>query len=86
MSKISFSDYSKRHVQFFDENISDFLKLGLSLTNNISRKSILDLGCGDGRLLFALFKKGLLKQADVIVGADLSETRGKTAKEDVAFC
>jgi 2-polyprenyl-3-methyl-5-hydroxy-6-metoxy-1,4-benzoquinol methylase len=86
MSKISFSDYSMQHVQFFDEDISDLLKLGLSLTNNVSHKlSILDLGCGDGRLLFALHKKGLLKHVNDIVGVDISETRVKRLKNMLPF-
>lgn len=36
---------------------------------------MLDLGCGDGRLLFSLQYHGLLKNAERIVGVDLSGVR-----------
>lgn len=41
------------------------------------RFSILDLGCGDGALLYSLQSKVLLKNADLIVGVDTSEARVK---------
>ncbi|GAH96681.1 unnamed protein product, partial [marine sediment metagenome] len=42
---------------------------------------IVDLGCGDGRLLYALVKKGLLKNAKEVVGIDLSEERIKRVRQ-----
>ena len=71
-----FQDYSKKHVQFYDEGHHILVEFGLALVKEIFGKpSILDLGCGDGRLLFALNKKGLLNNVNEIVGVDISEKR-----------
>jgi 2-polyprenyl-3-methyl-5-hydroxy-6-metoxy-1,4-benzoquinol methylase len=52
----------------------------------ISRtRNILDLGCGDGSILFALYKTGFLKPADNVVGVDLSETRIKRVRMALPF-
>jgi len=78
-----FEDYSKKHVQFYDEGHPILVEFGLALIKEIVWKpSILDLGCGDGRLLFSLYKKGLLNNVDEIVGVDISEKRiNRTIKE-----
>jgi len=71
-----FQDYSKKHVQFYDEDHHILVEFGLALVKEIFGKpSILDLGCGDGRLLFALHRKGLLNNVNEIVGVDISEKR-----------
>ena len=71
-----FEDYSKKHVQFYDEGHTVLLEFGLTLVKEIFDKSnILDLGCGDGRLLLSLYKKGLLNNVGEIVGVDVSEKR-----------
>jgi ubiquinone/menaquinone biosynthesis C-methylase UbiE len=71
-----FEDYSKKHVQYYDEGHPILVEFGLALVKEIFDKpSILDLGCGDGRLLFSLYKKGLLNNFDEIVGVDISERR-----------
>ena len=50
-----FQSYSKMHVHFYGEDVSRLLELALTLVNNHVKKfSMLDLGCGDGRLIFAL--------------------------------
>jgi 2-polyprenyl-3-methyl-5-hydroxy-6-metoxy-1,4-benzoquinol methylase len=46
---------------------------------------MLDLGCGDGRLIFALHEKGLLENAEKIVGVDISEDRIKRLKTNLPF-
>ena len=56
----SFQKYSSRHVHFYDEEVSPLLEYGLALTLRSCRKpSIVDLGCGDGRIIL-LFTKGFL--------------------------
>ena len=86
MNSFSFSEYSAKNVQFFDDKASDFLKFALFMLSSISHtRSILDLGCGDGSILFALYKKSFLKQADNVVGVDLSETRIKRVRMALPF-
>jgi len=78
-----FRGYSRRHVHFYSEEVSVLLESGLALANKVVKKpSIVDLGCGDGRLIFALYKRGLLKNVGEIVGVDISEERiGRLTKE-----
>jgi 2-polyprenyl-3-methyl-5-hydroxy-6-metoxy-1,4-benzoquinol methylase len=76
-----FQNYSEKHVHFYDEAFPAFLELGFALIGDVEKPSIVDLGCGDGRLLFALHKKGLLNRFSEIVGVDISAERiGRMAK------
>lgn len=79
----SFQFYSTSHIQFYDYDVPQLLETALSETSKRGF-SILDLGCGDGRLLFSLQRRGLLKNADLVVGVDISETRIKRLVENVS--
>ena len=76
-------DYSDR-VQFFTENVPVLLDQALGQSN---WTSILDLGCGDGALLYALDKKGYFK-GKTVYAIDLSEQRINSAKtiNDTFLC
>jgi ubiquinone/menaquinone biosynthesis C-methylase UbiE len=81
-----FSEYSTNNVHFFDEIIPALLEAGLFLVSHvISKLRIVDLGCGDGRLIFALYKRRLLHNADDVVGVDVSEERLKRLKAKLPF-
>lgn len=81
-----FQEYSREHVHFYDEELPFLLESGLALTNKaIKKPSIVDLGCGDGRLIFALHKRGLLKNVGEIVGVDISEDRMGRLKKELPF-
>jgi len=81
-----FQSYSKMHVHFYGEDVSRLLKSALTLVNNHVKKfSMLDLGCGDGRLIFALHEKGLLGNAEKIVGVDISEDRIERLRSNLPF-
>lgn len=78
MAQPSFSEYSTKNVHFLDESekIPILLIYGISRANDIiNRPKIIDLGCGDGKLLFALYKRGLLLNAGKVIGVDISENR-----------
>jgi len=83
MQNRNFREYSKKHVHFYDLKISDLLEKAVK-SKNSRDFSLVDLGCGDGSLLFSLQSKGLLLNAGKIVGVDLSPERiknlGKNAK------
>lgn len=66
-----FEDYAK-NIHFFDEEVPELLENLLKQKNNFS---ILDLGCGEGKMLFALKNRNLLKNAKKIVGVDISKLR-----------
>jgi len=81
-----FQSYSKMHVHFYGEDVSRLLESALTLVNNHVKKfSMLDLGCGDGRLVFALYEKGLLENAEEIVGVDISKDRIERLKTNLPF-
>jgi len=63
-------EYSK-YKQFYTEEIPELL---LRYLTKFSWKTYLDLGCGDGSLLYALNKKGYLNNK-VVYAVDLSESR-----------
>jgi len=74
-------EYSEKHVHFLDLHVPKMLE---DMLKGFGRKySLIDLGCGDGRILYALYSKGLLKNAGRIVGIDISKERIERLKE---FC
>jgi 2-polyprenyl-3-methyl-5-hydroxy-6-metoxy-1,4-benzoquinol methylase len=66
-------EYSKRSPQFYSDKIPTLLKHYLNVKNY---SVLLDAGCGDGSLLYALFINGFLKERKVIA-IDLSKNRIK---------
>lgn len=83
--KDNFYDYSKKHVHFYGEECSALLEFGFGLISDVKKPCIVDIGCGDGRLLFALHQKGLLDSCNVVVGVDLSLERIKRLKKKLPF-
>ena len=74
----SFLKYSKEHVYFYEEDVSPILEYGLALTLRGCRKvSIVDLGCGDNRVIFALHRRFSLKDVGEVVGVDLSKGKDR---------
>jgi len=81
-----FKKYSTENLHFYGETFPDLLKKGLLLINqSIKKPNIMDLGCGDGRLIYALYKKGALDSQSKITAVDLSEERIKRVKKQLGF-
>ena len=81
-----FLKYSRNHVHFYEHEIPLLLEVGIRLIlTNVRRPNIIDLGCGDGRTLFALYKRGLLRNVGDIVGVDISYERIKRLKSNLPF-
>ena len=81
-----FQSYSKRYIQLYGRKISRQLESALTSLNKLAKTfSMLDLGCGDGKLIFALYEKGLLGNAEEIVGVDISEERIERLKKNLPF-
>lgn len=72
-------------MHFYDGEFSVLLELGLALTNVIEKPGIVDLGCGDGKLIFALDKREILKNVGEIVGVDVSESRIERLRKELPF-
>jgi len=75
MKKNNFEDYSNKHIHFYDLTIPNLLEELIKIKSEKKSFDVVDLGCGDGNLIFNLKNKGLLKKADKIVGVDLSPKR-----------
>lgn len=71
-----------KDVHFFDFFSPPILERLLKRLKNFS---LVDLGCGDGRFLYILKRKGLLKNAKEIVGIDIAKERIERLKETVPF-
>ena len=67
-------DFDKTHIHFYDVEIPNLLKKAIELKNK-EEFNIVDLGCGDGRLLYSLQANNLLKNSKKIVGIDKSPIR-----------
>lgn len=86
MKNSLFQSYSRKHVHFYDTDISFLLEQGLALVNCTIRKpSMVDIGCGDGRIIFALYEKEFLKNFGEIVGVDISEIRIERLTRQMPF-
>jgi 2-polyprenyl-3-methyl-5-hydroxy-6-metoxy-1,4-benzoquinol methylase len=68
-----FRNYSLKSIYFFDNKLPILLKK-IFKSKKYRKAKIVDLGCGDGRLLSALKSKGYLNQKDSY-GIDISEDR-----------
>jgi len=77
-----FESYSKDSIHFYIEKIPFLLESNIIKTHPCS---ILDAGCGDGQLLFALKNNNLLQNIKRIVGIDLSELRIKRMKNNLGY-
>jgi len=86
ISSASFGDYSTLHVHFYDVGISALMEKGLSSMIKTNKKiRLLDLGCGDGSVIFSLGKLGLLKNVCEVIGVDLSEQRIRRLLKELPF-
>lgn len=70
-TKLDIEKYSSKAPQYYSENVPDLLKKIIE-TQNL--KTLLDCGCGDGNLLYALKKTGYFENRKIFA-VDLSETR-----------
>jgi 2-polyprenyl-3-methyl-5-hydroxy-6-metoxy-1,4-benzoquinol methylase len=86
MGKDRFREYSEKHIHFFEEDVPELLKSIMFLKVKGNREfSIVDLGCGDGRLIYPLYKKGLLEKAKDVVGVDISRERINRLSKNIPF-
>ena len=76
-----FNKYSKEHIHFYNKLAPVFL---MDLVSKLNPKSLADLGCGDGAILFGLQQKGLLEDVDNMVAIDLSQIRLERVKNNIA--
>jgi len=77
---MDFENYSEKQIHFLDSEIPTLLE---KTFKDLKEISVIDLGCGEGQLLHSLIKHGLLKDAENVIGVDLSKTRCNRFKKNV---
>ncbi len=82
MDRSFFEDFANRNVQFFDFFLPKMLE---KLLENLKKFSLIDVGCGDGTFIYAMYHKGLLKNSKKIVGVDMSKNRINRLKSNLPF-
>ncbi|MBU1043319.1 MAG: methyltransferase domain-containing protein [Candidatus Omnitrophica bacterium] len=65
-------EYSKKYIHYYSDDLPEIIG-DIFKQNDI--KKFIDLGSGDGSILFALLKKGLLENVESITAVDISEKR-----------
>jgi ubiquinone/menaquinone biosynthesis C-methylase UbiE len=71
-------EYAKKHRHLLFDQIPEEVEFIIK-KNDVTK--IIDIGCGNGLLLYSLFKRSLLRESGEIWGIDLSEERLKNIKE-----
>ena len=69
--------YSKKYIHYHSCEFSPMIK---SMLNKHNMKTIVDLGSGDGSILYALFKKGYLNNIEKVIAVDISQDRINNVK------
>ncbi|MEK6282002.1 MAG: class I SAM-dependent methyltransferase [Acidobacteriota bacterium] len=70
---VDFESYSRKAVHFFSLHVPPLLASAVKA--QADGFTILDLGCGDGNIIYALKHSGLLDRAGKVIGVDLSPQR-----------
>ncbi|MFH2138261.1 MAG: class I SAM-dependent methyltransferase [Candidatus Omnitrophota bacterium] len=78
-------EYSKKYIHYYSDEVPELIE---DTFKQRKIKRFADLGSGDGSILFALFKKGLLDNVENITAVDISEDRINNVKNisDRIFC
>lgn len=84
MSESKFKEYSTSHIHFIDQRISSLLLEAIYLVKKEKPNfSIVDVGCGDGAVLYSLFNKKILGINNFVLGLDLSEDRLNVLRKNI---
>lgn len=73
MKDIDFDQHSEQSVHFFSRKIPRILDKWLRQSN--LKQSIVDVGCGDGQLLWSLSENGRISRESQVIGVDISPIR-----------
>jgi 2-polyprenyl-3-methyl-5-hydroxy-6-metoxy-1,4-benzoquinol methylase len=71
-------EYSKKCIHYYSEKVPVFIE---NILQNNDVDTLVDLGCGDGALLYAIFRKGYLNKINSVIAIDISEGRLRNAKK-----
>jgi 2-polyprenyl-3-methyl-5-hydroxy-6-metoxy-1,4-benzoquinol methylase len=74
--------YGKDKLNDLDKSIAEKKKIAFLFKKEFINKSIIDIGCGDGALLFAINKSYSHKK---LLGVDISNITPKDLNKDISF-
>lgn len=83
MNKTKFDKYSREHIHFYNMKIPLLLEKAIEVKELEKGFCLLDIGCGDGNLIYSLMKNGLLTNVKSLVGVDLSPKRIEILKKNI---
>ena len=83
MDEVDFDKYSQESVHFFSRTVPHLLATAVRQMGASGR--MVDVGCGDGHLVWALKERGLLKGDSQVIGVDLSPVRVQRFKALTGF-
>ena len=69
--------YSKRYLHYYSQELPCFIE---NIFKEYNIKSVIDLGSGDGSILYALFRKGYLAEGKKVIAVDVSSERISNVK------
>lgn len=73
MTDIDFDQYSEQSVHFFSRQVPELLARSLELIGRDA--NLVDVGCGDGHLVWALSDSGHILPGSRVIGVDISPIR-----------
>lgn len=73
MTSNNFDQHTKQDIHFFSQKIPKILASAIAKFGN--SPTIVDVGCGDGHLIWALSQNGHIPPGSVVFGADISPIR-----------
>jgi 2-polyprenyl-3-methyl-5-hydroxy-6-metoxy-1,4-benzoquinol methylase len=73
LSESDFERYSERSVHFFSRKVPQLLMK--AMRSAAPAPTLVDVGCGDGHMVWALSDRGLVQQDFRVIGVDISPIR-----------
>ena len=83
MDDTDFEQYSQNSVHFFSRTVPDLLSKAME--NVRSTDTLVDIGCGDGHLVWALTNSGQIRAGVRVLGVDISPIRLQRFKTLTGF-
>ncbi len=75
MPEVDFDQYSQDSIHFFDKRVPELLARAVAAVGESG--AVVDVGCGDGHMVWSLLETGRITRRHGVVGIDISPIRLK---------